>query len=161
MEKENEKENENVDIENIKFLHNLSREKFNFLMNNVDKLDQKFTTLFSADAVILTIIFSLNRFQQSAFFIAGVTLIIVAIITAVLGYIPKTFTDIDIKKYWEENYSSKYKETIAETTSNIVASYTKNRKVQDKKSKYVGLAFIFSMVGLLIIVLSQIICRGG
>lgn len=162
MEREDERENGDIDIENIKFLYNLSKEKFNFLMDSVDKLDQKFVALFSVDVVVLSIIFSLNRFQQNAFFFAGVILIIFGIISAVLGYIPKPFTDIDIEKCWRNYYGSKYEETIEKITSDIVAAYTKNRIVQDKKANYIKLAFMFSLSGIIIIILSQmIICQGG
>jgi sugar phosphate permease len=162
LEREEERENENIDIENIKFLHNLSKEKFNLLMDSVDKLDQKFVTLFSVDVVVLSIIFSLNRSQQKPLFFAGITLITVAIIIAVLGYRPKTFTDIDIETCWEDYFNSKHEETIVKITSNIVLSYTKNRIVQDKKANYIRLAFIFSLSGIIIIILSQmVIYQGG
>jgi len=157
-----ERENETIDTKNIEFFQNLSREKFNFLMDSIDKLDQKFTTLFSVNAVIISVIFSLNRFQQNTLFFIGLTLIIVTLIIAVLGYVPKALLDIDIEKFWNENYGGKYGDTIAEITSHIIAAYTKNRKVQDKKSEFVRLAFIFSLAGIILIILGQIICvKGG
>ncbi|MCR4433669.1 MAG: hypothetical protein NUV70_06445 [Caldiserica bacterium] len=147
-----------MESKNVEFFQNLSREKFNFLMDSIDKLDQKFTTLFSVNAVIISVIFSLNRFQQNTLFFIGLSFFIVTLIIAVLGYVPKTFLDIDIEKFWDENYGGKYKDTIAEITSHIIAAYTKNRKVQDKKSEYVRLAFTFSLTGILLIILGQIIC---
>jgi hypothetical protein len=146
-----------IDLKNTELLHNLSREKYNFLMDNIDKLDQKFTTLFSVDAVIISITISLNITRQTALFFVGLTLILVALIVAVIGYIPKTLHDIAIDKFWNENYSKDYKTTIESITSHIVEAYTRNRKVQDRKSERVNLAFIFSLAGIIIIVLSHII----
>jgi len=148
---------ENNHIKNIEFLHNISREKYNFLMDNIDKLDQKFTTLFSVNVIIISIIFSLNVIKQTALFFMGLTLIIVAVIIAVIGYIPKVFRDVAIDKLWEKNYNTDYKTTIESITSAIIEAYKTNKNVQDIKSERVILAFVFSLSGIVIIALSQII----
>jgi len=156
-----EKEKENIDLKNIEFFQHLSREKFNFLMDSIDKLDQKFTTIFSVNAVILSIIFSLNRFQQNLLFFFGLASIIIALLIAFLGYVPKGLLEIDLNVWWNENYGEKYKDTISEITSHIIAAYTQNKKVLSKKAKFVNLAFIFSLAGIFCIILSQISCIWG
>ncbi len=99
---DNNEENIKLDIKTLEFLNELANASLITSIDLVDKLDQKLITLISTDAIIVSILFTVNliNYNGKVLFYISTVFILASLIIGVCEYIPKNVYVIDPDKTW-------------------------------------------------------------
>ena len=156
---DNNEENIKLDIKTSEFLNELANASLITSIDLVDKLDQKLITLISTDAIIVSILFTVNliNYNGKVLFYISTVFILASLIIGVCGYIPKNVYVIDPDKTWVDYYSYNYDKAIAQVTSNLVEAWKKNRHNANVKGTTISWAFITLVTGIVSLIITIIV----
>lgn len=155
----NKNDNGAVDIENIKFLYEVINQRVYAEFDALGKKDQKASTLFALDGIVLSIIFTL--FSRTTYclylFCIGIGSLFLSLILAFFSYkIAKWRLDPTPDIFRKEYYAKSYKETVEDITATLADAYEKNKGKMSRKDSCVNWGFICSIIGIFFIFLSLI-----
>jgi len=145
---------------NIKFIYEVINQRVYAEFDALGKKDQKASTLFALDGIILSIIFTL--FPRTTYclslFCIGISSLFLSLILAFLSYkIAKWRLDPTPDIFLKEYYAKSYKKTVEDLTATLANAYKENKGKMSKKDSRVNWGFICSIIGIFFVFLSLII----
>ena len=148
-----------VEVKNIEFIYSVVREQLRVQFDTIDKVDQKASTLFGINSIVLSIVFTiLWKHHNAVAFYSGVVFLFLSLVLLFFEYVTyKWRFDPKPQNFHEKYYGKSYNEAINKLTSNLVENYEKNEKIANRKADLFNWSLMLSIVGIFYIFLSIVI----
>jgi len=147
-----------LDPKTLEFLYNFVEKNNAFILDAIDKLDQKIANLIAASAIVISIL-TYNAFSGlfivELFSIIGGILIITSFIIGIIGYLPKPVYSNDPKKTWEDYFTYIYADACEQVTSNLAATFNHNMTLIKSKAKFIKWQLWTLIIGIVLIFISK------
>jgi len=139
-------------------IFDIIEKRTNSLSNSSDRIDTKASTLIGFEGVIISILFSTYSLVKPAVdtFIVGIIFLFISLFLAILTIKPSYKFRIDPRPrgLYESYFEKNAEDTLEAITVNIIDSFEKNEKINDKKAILLNFGFYFLIFSLIFIILS-------